>query len=119
VPSIKGAIISLAQSEKVKAGLIWASQTIEIFLGLPEDQKKGAERIIYAFLSMVSQEVALAKTVTRHESWDGVEGHIEKALIMISSGVAQEAGVHLSRALSRVTNIAQQSMSLLKERDLL
>jgi hypothetical protein len=119
VPGIKEAIIALAQSEKAKAGLIWASQTIEIFLGLPEDQKKGAERIIYAFLSMVSQEVALAKALTRHESWDGVEGHIEKALIMISSGVGQEAGVHLSRALSRVTNIAQHSMSLLKENGLL
>jgi hypothetical protein len=119
MPSIKDAIISLAQSEKAKAGLIWASQTIEIFLGLPEDQRKGAERVIYAFLSMVSHEVALAKAVTTNESWDGVEGHIEKALIMISSGVAQEAGLHLSRALSRVTNIAQQSMSLLKERDLL
>ena len=119
MPSIKEAIIALAQSEKAKAGLIWASQTIEIFLGLPEDQKKGAERLLYAFLNMVSQEVALAKALTKHESWDGVEGHIEKALVMISSGVGQEAGVHLSRALSRVTNIAQQSMSLLKEKDLL
>lgn len=109
----------MAQSEKAKAGLIWASQAIEIFLGLPEDQKKGAERIIYAYLNMVSKEVALARALTKHESWDGVEGHIEKALIMISSGVGQEAGVHLSRALSRVTNIAQQSMSFLKERELL
>ena len=119
MPSIKDAIIALAQSEKVKAGLIWASQTVDISWGLPEEQKKGAERIIEVFLNMISQEVALAKAMTRHESWDRIEGHIEKALIMISSGVGQEAVVHLSRALSLVTNIAQQSMSLLKERDLL
>jgi hypothetical protein len=119
VPSVKEAIIALAQSEKVKAGLIWASQAIEIFWGLPDEEKKGTERIIQVFLNMISREIALAKTITRHESWDSVDGHIEKALIMISSGVGQEAVVHLSRALSLVTNIAQQSMVFLKERDLL
>jgi hypothetical protein len=119
VLSIREAIIALAQSEKVKAGLIWASQTIEILWGLPEEEKKGAERIIQVFLNMISREIALAKAITRHESWDSIDGHIEKALIMINSGVGQEAVVHLSRALSLVTNIAQQSMSLLKGRDLL
>jgi hypothetical protein len=119
VLSIKEAIIALSQSEKVKAGLIWASQSIEFFSGLPEEEKKGAERIIQVLLNMISGEIALAKAITRHESWDSIDGHIEKALIMISSGVGQEAVVHLSRALSLVTNIAQQSMSLLKERDLL
>jgi hypothetical protein len=119
VPGVKEAIISFAQSEKVKAGLIWASQIIEILWGLPDEEKKGTERILQLFLNMISREIALAKTITRHESWDSVDGHIEKALVMISSGVGQEAVVHLSRALSLVTNIAQQSMSFLKERDLL
>jgi hypothetical protein len=119
VSGVKEAIIGLAQSEKIKAGLIWASQTINVLGSLPEEQKKGAERLIQILLNMISQEVALAKAVTRQDSWDGIEGHIEKALIMMSSGVGQEGVVHLSRALSLVTNIAQQSMSLLKERDLL
>ena len=119
MPSIKEAIIALAQSEKIKAGLIWASQAIDISWGLPEEQRKGAERIVQVLLNMISREVALAKTITKNDSWDGIEGHIEKALIMISSGVGQEAVAHLSRALSLVTNIAQQSMLLLKEKDLL
>lgn len=119
MPGVKEAIIALAQSEKVKAGLIWASQTLDVLGSLPEEQKKGAQRMIQLFLNMISQEVALAKAVTRQESWDSVDGHIEKALVMISSGVGQEGIVHLSRALSLVTSVAQQSMSLLKERDLL
>ena len=119
MPSVKDAILALAQSEKIKAGLIWTSQTIDVSWGLPEEQKKGAERTVQVFLNMISREIALARTVTGNESWDGIDGHIEKALTMISSGVAQEAVVHLSRALSLVTNIAQQSMLLLKEQDLL
>jgi len=119
VPDVKEAILSLAQSEKVKAGLIWASQTLDILGSLPEEQRKGAERMIQLFLNMISQEVALAKAITRQESWDNVDGHLEKALVMVSSGVGQEAVVHLSRALSSVTTIAQQSMSLLKDRHLL
>jgi len=48
-----------------------------------------------------------------------VETPIEKALTMIQSGVGHEAVPHLSKALSSVTNIGQQSMSLLKEERLL
>jgi hypothetical protein len=113
------AIMAFCQSEKIKAGLIWTSQTSELLLGLPEEQKKGAEKTIHVLLNMVFQEVHLAKALARHEAWSEAEPHIEKALIMISSGVGHEANVHLSKALSKITNIGQQSMSLLKDRDLL
>jgi hypothetical protein len=113
------AIMAFCQSEKIKAGLIWTAQTAGSLAGLPGEQRKGAERTIQALLNMVSHEIHLAKTLARHEAWTEVEPHIEKALIMISSGVGHEAGVHLSKALSKITNIALQSMSLLKERDLL
>jgi hypothetical protein len=113
------AIMAFCQSEKIKAGLLWTFQAIEFLLGLPGEQKKGAERTVYALLSMVSQEINLAKSLARHEAWSEAEPHIEKALIMISSGVSHEAGIHLSKALSKITNIGQQSMSLLQERDLL
>ena len=113
------AIMAFSQSEKIKAGLIWTSQTIEFLLGLPEEQRKGAERIIHAFLSMISHEISLARTLSRHEAWDEADLYIEKALIMINSGVGYEAGVHLSKALSKITNVGQQSMFLLKERELL
>jgi flagellin-specific chaperone FliS len=113
------AIMAFCQSEKIKAGLIWTSQTIELVLGLPEEQKKGAEKTVHVLLNMVSQEISLAKALARHEAWSEAEPHIEKALIMINSGVSHEAGIHLSKALSKITNIGQQSMSLLQERHLL
>ena len=50
---------------------------------------------------------------------EGIGPHFEKAIAMIDSGVGEEATVHLSKALSMVTNIGQQSMLFLKEKDLL
>jgi hypothetical protein len=41
------------------------------------------------------------------------------ALVMLNSGVAHDSGHHLTQALSKVTTIGQQSMSLLVEKELL
>ena len=113
------AIIAFSQSEKIKAGLIWTSQTIEILGGIPEGEKKGSERIIHALLSMVGHEVGLAKSLVPHDIWDEIDAFVNRAEIMVSSGVGQEATVHLSRALSKVTTIGQQSMTALQEMNLL
>jgi hypothetical protein len=113
------AIMAFSQSEKIKAGLIWVSQVLEFLRGLPDEQRKGGEKIVRALLGMIGQEMGLAVALTGREAWDGLESHIEKALIMVDSGVGEEAIPHLSKALSKVTNVAQQSMSLLKESGLL
>jgi len=52
-------------------------------------------------------------------SWDEVLRHIDKALVMINSGVAAEAVVHLTQALSQVTSIGHRSMTILKGEGLL
>jgi len=84
------AILAFSQSEKIKAGLIWSTTGLELLEGLPLDEKKGAQRIINS-----------------------------RAIAMLESGVPGEAIPQLSRALSKVTNIGQQTMSLLKEKELL
>ncbi|MGD2125495.1 MAG: hypothetical protein PVG99_05405 [Desulfobacteraceae bacterium] len=113
------AILGFSQSEKIKAGLIWISNCLELLQGLTDEEKKGAEKIVNAVLNMIGREIGLARTLVRHEEWDVIEPYIDKTLIMINSGVGEEAFTHLSKALSKVTNIGQQSMSLLKEKELL
>ncbi len=112
-------IMSFSQSEKIKEGIIWASQLLNLLQGLPASEKRGAEKIMNTLITMIGQEINLAKTVSGDERWDGIEQYLEKAVLMINSGVSQEATIHLSRALSKVTNIGQQSMSILKEEKLL
>ena len=116
---ISRAIMSFSQSEKIKAGLIWTSQVIELLRGVPESEKKGVERVAGTLLGMVGHEVDLARTVAGQEGWDEISSFIEKAGVMIHSGVGQEAMPHISQALSRATTIGHRSMTLLKEKSLL
>jgi hypothetical protein len=112
-------IMAFSQSEKIKEAIIWASQLLHVLQGMPETEKKGGEKIIIALIHMIVQEIKLALAISGDQRWEGIEPFIDKAVLMINSGVNQEAAIHLSRALSKVTNIGQQSMSVLKEEKLL
>ena len=116
---VKEAIMAFSQSEKIKAGLIWVSQTLEFLKGLPEGEKKGAEKVSHTLLHMIGQEVSLAKAIAGKNEWGEIEALIDRAIIMVNSGVGQEATMHLTKALSITTTIGHRSMSLLKEQNLL
>jgi len=68
---------------------------------------------------MISQEVMVARNLTKEDLWDEVEKHLEMALIMINSQMVPESGFHLTQALTQVTSLAQRSMSFLKDEGLL
>lgn len=116
---VQDTIIAFSQSEKIKSGLIWVSQALQMLNGLQEPEKRGAEKIAKAIIGMIAHEIQLGKNVTGDVSWDEVLRHIDKALVMINSGVAAEAVVHLTQALSQVTSIGHRSMSFLKGEGLL
>ena len=113
------AIMAFSQSEKVKTSLICASQSLELLAGMPFTEKEGAQKVIRMNIEMMRQEIQLARNLTGDDLWDEIEKKIGNALVMIDSGVAPEAVVHLTRALSLVTSIGHRSMTLLKEEGLL
>jgi hypothetical protein len=114
----QSAILALTQSEKIKAGLIWTSQTIEMVMGLPEQNKPGAEQIITALVSMVANEIHLGMKIAPNEHWQAALGHINNAIVMLNSKVIHDAPFHLSKALSHVTSIGQTAMTHLREHGL-
>lgn len=116
---VKKAIIAFSQSEKIKAGLIWVSQTLELFMGLSRADRQGAESVIRTFIQMISHEIRIARNLAKDQSWDDVEKHLDMALVMADSQMLQESGFHLTRALSQVTGIAQRALTVLKEEGLL
>ncbi len=116
---INEAITTFSQSEKIKGGLIWASQAVELYKALPETDKPGAEKIIKTLVDMVGSEILICKKTAPNELWLEVEKSIDTAMVMINSGVAHEAGYHLTQALTQVTTIGQRSMSILKNEGLL
>jgi hypothetical protein len=113
------AIMAFSQSEKVKSGIIWASQALELLGGLPMPERPGAEKTIRLKIDMIIHEIRLAKSITGDAAWDDIEPLLDQALVMMNSGVAPESVIHLTQALSRVTSIGHRSMSFLKEKGLL
>ena len=113
------AIMDFSQSEKVKSGIIWVSQALELLGGLPMPEKPGAEKTIRMKIDMIGHEIRLAKKITGDAAWDDIETITDQAMVMINSGVAPDSVVHLTQALSRVTSIGHRSMSFLKEKGLL
>ena len=115
----KKAIMAFSQSEKIKSGIIWLSQTLQLLGSLPAPEGQGGEAIIKTLADMIFQEIQLAKSVAGDDQWENAAKSIDQAIIMINSGVGPEAIIHLTQALSQVTSIGQRSMSFLQEQGLL
>lgn len=113
------ALMSFSQGDKVKSALIWASQAVDYLPSLPPVEVNGAEQIIKLMLNMIQNEMSLGHRVSRDEDWQKAAKHLDTAIIMVNSGVAQESGFHLTQALSQVTTISQRAMSVLKDQNLI
>ena len=116
---VSAAIITFSQSEKIKSGIIWVTQTLELLTGLSLAEQHGAERTIKALTAMILHETRVAKNLTKEALWDEVAKHLEMAQVMLNSQMAPEAGFHLTQALTQVTSMAQRSMTVLKDEGLL
>lgn len=115
----KQAILSFAQSEKVKSGLIWCSQTILMIQPLTAEQQTGALQVLQAMMGMITNEIHLGHQVSGDQVWMEVDKHLNHARVMIDSGVSQEATFHFTQALTQVNRVGQKAMTHLLEQGLL
>ena len=116
---INQAVKAFSQSEKLKSGLIWATQIVEVYIALPETEKAGAEKILKTLVSMIGNEINIAIKAAPHDIWLEAQKDLDTAMVMLNSGVGHESGYHLTQALSKVTTIGQQSMTILVDEGLL
>ena len=116
---VNQAIIAFSQSEKLKSGIIWASQIIEMCITLAESEKPGAEKVLKTLINMIATEIHVAKKAAPHDVWQDAEKDMNTAMVMLNSGVTHEAGYHLTQALTKVTTVGQQAMTLLTDEGLL
>ena len=113
------AVISFSQSEKVKAGLLWASHAAELLNGLEGPERQGAESVVAMLVELVGNDALLARRIVPDDGWVEVEKNIDMAKVMVRSGVAHEASYHLTQALQHVTSIGRRAMAELKDRGIL
>jgi hypothetical protein len=112
-------ILQFSQSEKIKAGLIWASQCLQVLSAPDTPADTSGLRVVQQLVGGIWQEIHLILHMGKDPVWAQVEKDVDMALVMLNSGVAQEAGYHLTRALSKVTGVGGRSMSYLREKGLL
>jgi hypothetical protein len=115
----KEAILAYSQSEKAKAGLLMASQLLEIYNGMPDHERHAAERFLRPLIAMIANEIHLSKKMTSAEMWASVDKSLNAALVMMNSGVLSEASYHVVQAISAVTTIGQRAMQHLINQRLL
>ena len=111
----KTAVTALFQGEKIKAGIIWATEIIHSLPALPENEKSGAEKTVATLIRMIGYESVLARRTTADESWTHVEKDLDMALVMIHSGVSGEAAFHLTKALRHAVAISGKGLGFLVE----
>jgi len=109
----KEAIISFSQGEKVKSGLIWCSQCVQLIQNLKPEEQTGALTVMHSLLNMIANEIQLARSAGGGEAWLQAEKSLNTARVMINSGVIEEATYHFTQALSQVNTIGQRSMTFL------
>lgn len=113
------AILDLVQSEKIKSGLISINHALEILSASAPEERMGTQKVIKLLLGMASQEIGLARKLTAQNGWDGIEALLERAEVMVDSGVPEEAMISLARAISLVTTVGQRAMIYLGKENLL
>lgn len=114
--NIREAVIAFSQSEKIKSGLIWVSHAAQ---SLQPTELPEAQKIITLFAEMIAAEFHVARRMAPDNRWADAQRSMDTALVMLHSGVAQDAVFHLTKALTEVTGIAQKAMSFLKEQEIL
>lgn len=112
---IQEAIMGFSQSEKVKAGIIWVSQSVEMALGMKDSEQQVGSMFIKTFLNMIAQEAHLAQRIHKDTAWTEALKHIDKAIVMLNSGILHETTFHLTNALSGVTTIGHRCLQFLKD----
>ena len=116
--NVQEAVMAFSQSEKIKSGIIWVSHVLCSLEGVAERDARGAAQAMEAILGMLTHEIRCAEGIAGPGRWLEAEKHIDKALVMISSGVAPESVPHLTAALSLVTDVGQRAMTVLREQGL-
>ena len=113
------AITSISQGEKIKSGIIWATEIVNALAGYTPHEKAGAEKTATTLIRMIGFEAVLSRRTTKDSSWIDVEKDIDMALVMINSGVSHEAVFHLSKALNKTTSITQKGVKYLADNGIL
>lgn len=115
----KEAILAFMMGERMKAGLIAATQLAMVIEGLTDHEKGGANKVFSTFLRTLYRDIGLGHKISPQEEWADIRRELDSSLVMVDSQVSHAAMDNLSRAISHSTTISNRAMSFLTERGFL
>jgi hypothetical protein len=113
------ALRCIIQFEKIKTGILWCQQCAQQLETLPPHEQVGAGRLLYTLVAQIDREVGLARSQYPREELTQAGKSLDMAVVMISSGVPQEASFHLGKALRQLMNTAGKAARVLRQQGLL
>ena len=116
---IQEAVAAFSQSEKIKSGLIWLTQVLELSNTLTEPEQRGSVKAIRFMVGLLDRESRITARLSSDPTWSEVQKHLNLSMVMMDSGVPQEAGFHFTRALTQVTNIGLRALTVLKDQGIM
>ena len=115
---IRLSVLTYAQCEKVKSGLLWVSQLADQLAAMSDVTRQHGVPLLRTLAQRVGDEALLAGRITGDPHWRQICQKINMALVMIDSGVPQETTYHLTQALTQVTRLGGRAAVLLEENGL-
>ena len=113
------AILGFMMGERVKAGLIVATQLAMVIEGLTNHERGGANKVFSTFLRALYRDIGLAHKISPQEEWTAIRKELDTGLVMADSQVSHGAMDNLTRAISHSTTISSRAMTFLKDKGLL
>lgn len=115
---LRQAIVTYAQSEKVKSGLIWVCQVADQVAAMDDAARQHGVSLLLTLAHLIGDEALLAGRITGDRHWNEIGQKINMAQVMIQSGVPQETSYHLTQALTQVTRLGGQAAAQLRKKGL-
>jgi hypothetical protein len=115
----KEAILAFMMGERLKSGLIVATQLAMAIEGFLDHEKQGANRVFSVFLRSLYKDIGLAHKISPQAEWAEIRKELDSGLTMVESKVSHGAIENLSRAISQTTTVSSRAMAFLKEKGLL
>jgi flagellin-specific chaperone FliS len=115
----KKAIIVFHYAEKIKSNLIITANLLEALNNMKNEEIAGAEKLLFAYLNALIQEVNIAANASGVEGFQNVNAKLEEIINHVKQHNYANVMALVSEAISIATTNGNKAAEALKEKNLI
>ena len=116
---VKDAVISFQYAERIKSGLIIASELVDEVAAMDYEERKGARKLLIHFMNALLGEIRIAYNASKLNFFKEAGLIFEEVIENIRSEKYEEALRSISYAVSSATTGGEIAANILKENEML